>query len=299
MPFALANAPAAFMNLMNRVFHDFLDQFVMVFIYSKSLEEHEDHLRCVLQRLKEKRLYAKFSKCEFWLDKVIFLRHVVSKDGILVDPKKVEAVINWERPNSVHEIKSFLGLVGYCRHFVEGFSKLSGPLIALTRKNAHFLWTNECEQSFQELKWRLVTAPVLTLSSKSCGFVIYSDASKKGFNYVLMQNGKVVAYASWQLKSYELNYPTHDLELAAVVFALKIWRHYLYGEKCEIFRYHKSLKYLFTQKELNLRQRRWLELIKDNDCVINYHSGKANMVIDALSRKSRSEIACLKACPII
>jgi hypothetical protein len=146
-----------------------------------------------------------------------------------------------------------LGLAGYYRCFVEGFSKLSGLLTALTRKNALFLWTDECEQSFQELKWWLVTAPVLTLPSESCRFVIYSDASRKGLGCVLMQNGKVVAYASRQLKSYELNYPTHDLELATIVFALKIWRHYLYEEKCEIFTDHKSLKYLFTQKELNSR----------------------------------------------
>jgi hypothetical protein len=159
------------------------------------------------------------------------------------------------------------------------------------------LWTDECEQSFQELNRQLVTAPILTLPSESCEFVIYSDASRKGLGFVLMQNGKVVAYASRQLKSYELNYPTRDLELATVVFALKIWRHYFYGEKCEIFTDHKSLKYLFTQNELNLRQRQWLELIKDYDCVINYHIGKANMVANVLSRKSRSEIACLKALP--
>jgi hypothetical protein len=245
MPFGLANAPVAFMDLMNRVFHDFLDQFVVVFIddiliYFESLEEHEDHLRQALQRLREKRLYAKFSKCEFWLDKVIFLGHVVSKDNISVDPKKVEAV-----PTSVHEIRSFLGLASYYRRFVEGFSKLSGPLTALTMKNAHFVWKDECEQSFRELKRQLVIAPILTLASKSYGFVIYSDASRKGLSCVLMQNGKVVAYASRQLKSYELNYHTHDLELTAVVFSLKIWRQYLYGEKCEIFTDHKSLKYLF------------------------------------------------------
>jgi hypothetical protein len=144
MSFGLANTLAAFMDLMNWVFHDLLDQFVVVFIddiliYSKSLEEHDDHLRRVLQRLREKQLYAKFSKCEFWLDKVIFLEHIVSKDGISVDPKKVESIVNWERPTSVHEIRSFLGLAGYYRHFVEGFSKLSGPLTVLTRKNTHFL----------------------------------------------------------------------------------------------------------------------------------------------------------------
>jgi hypothetical protein len=263
MPFGLANAPAAFMDLMNRVFREFLDQFVVVFIddiliYSKNLEEHEDHLRIVLQKLRDEQLYAKFSKCEFWLEKISFLGHVISKEGISVDPKKVEAVVDWERPTNVHEIRSFLGLAGYYRRFVEGFSKLSGPLTALTKKNARFEWTEECEHSFQELKQRLVTAPILTLPSGSDGFVIYSDASRKGLGCVLMQNGKVIAYASRQLKNHELNYPTHDLELAAIVFALKIWRHYLYGEKCEIFTDHKSLKYLFTQKELNLRQRRWL-----------------------------------------
>ena len=145
------------------------------------------------------------------------------------------------------------------------------------------MWTEECEKIFQELKQRLVTAPVLTIPNNLGGFVIYSDASKKGLGRVLMQHGKVIAYASRQLKSYEQNHPTHDLELATVVFALKIWRHYLYGERCEIYTDHKSLKYFFTQKELNIRQRKWLQLIKDYDCSINYHSGKANVIVDALS----------------
>jgi hypothetical protein len=136
------------------------------------------------------------------------------------------------------------------------------------------------------LKQRLVTTLVLTLPSGSDGFVISSDASHKGLGFVLMQQGKVIAYASRQLKTYERNYPTHDLELAAVVFALKIWQHCLYGECCEIYTYHKSLKYFFTQKELNMRQRRWLELLKDYDCMINYHPRKANVVADALSRKN-------------
>jgi hypothetical protein len=192
------------------------------------------------------------------------------------------------------EIRSFLGLAGYYRCFIEGFSKLSGPLTALTRKNAHFVWTDECEQCFQELKRRLVTVPVLALPTESGNFIVYSDASKTGLGCVLMQNGNVIAYASHQLKPYEQNCLTHDLELAAVVFALKIWRHYLYGERCEIYMDHKSLKYLFTQKELNMRQRRWLELIKDYDCEINYHPGKANIVMDALSRKSTVELTALR-----
>jgi hypothetical protein len=217
---------------------------------------------------------------------VAFLGHIVTKEGIAVDLGNVEAVVNWVRLSNTHEVRSFLGLVGYYRRFVEGFSWLAAPLTRLTRKNEKFQWSEECEQSFQELKQRLVTTPVLTLPSGSDGFVIYSDASHKGLGCVLMQQGKVIAYASRQLNTYERNYLTHDLELAVVVFALKIWRHYLYGESCEIYTDHKSLKYLFTQKELNMCQRRWLELLKDYDCTINYHLGKANVVADALSRKN-------------
>ncbi|KAH9658749.1 Endonuclease [Citrus sinensis] len=299
MPFELTNAPAAFMDLMNRVFRPYLDRFVIVFIddilvYSRSQEEHEEHLRTILQTLRQKQLYAKFSKCEFWLDKVVFLGHVISAEGIYVDPQKIEAVVNWERPTNVTEVRSFLGLAGYYRRFVEGFSKIAIPLTRLTRKNAKFQWNDDCEKGFQELKACLTSAPVLTLPSGNEGFVVYSDASRQGLGCVLMQYGKVVAYASRQLKKHEQNYPTHDLELAAVVFALKIWRHYLYGATCQIFTDHKSLKYLFTQKELNLRQRRWIELIKDYDCTIDFHPGKANVVADALSRKSFSSIAHLR-----
>ena len=155
---------------------------------------------------------------------------------------------------NVSEVRSFLGLAGYYRRFVEGFSCISAPLTQLTRKNAKFVWTEECEKSFQEFKQNLVTAPVLTIPSNLGGYVIYSDVSRKGLGCMLMQHGKVIAYVSCQLKSYKQNYLTHDLELATMVFALKIWRHYLYGERCEIYTDHKSLEYFFTQKELNMRQ---------------------------------------------
>ncbi|KAA0047116.1 reverse transcriptase [Cucumis melo var. makuwa] len=279
-----------FMDLMNRVFREFLDTFFIVFIddiliYSKMEAEHEEHLHMVLQTLRDNKWYAKFSKCEFWLKKVSFLGHVVSKAGVSVDPAKIKAVTSWTRPSTVSEVRSFLGLAGYYRQFVEHFSRIATLLTQLTRKGAPFVWSKACEDSFQNLKQKLVTAPVLTVPDGSGSFVIYSDASKKGLGCVLMQQGKVVAYASRQLKSREQNYPTHDLELAAVVFALKIWRHYLYGEKIKIFTDHKSLKYFFTQKELNMRQRIWLEFVMDYDCEILYHPGKANVVADALSRK--------------
>ena len=156
----------------------------------------------------------------------------------------------------------------------------------LLKKENKFVWTESCEKSFQELKQRLTTALVLTLPDIHRDFVIYCDASRQGLGCVLMQDGKVVAYASRQLRPHEQNYLTHDLEFAAVVHALKIWRHYLIGNKCEIYTDHKSLKYIFTQPDLNLRQRRWLELVKDYNLEIHYHPGKANVVADALSRKS-------------
>ncbi|RVW27201.1 Transposon Tf2-2 polyprotein [Vitis vinifera] len=207
-----------------------------ILVYSRSREEHEGHLSIVLQTLRDKQLYAKLKKCEFWLDRIYFLGHVVSNDGISVDPGKAV----------------------YRR-----FSKIALPLTKLTQKGVKFEWSDDCECSFQELKNRLVSAPILTIPSGSGGFVVYSDASH---------------------------------QLAAVVFALKIWRHFLFGETCEIFTDHKSLKYLFSQKELNMRQRRWIELLKDYDCIIQYHPGKANVVADALNRKLVGSLAAIRGC---
>nr|KYP39906.1 Retrovirus-related Pol polyprotein from transposon 17.6 [Cajanus cajan] len=247
MPFGVTNAPAVFMDYMSRIFRSFLDKFVA------------------------KQLYAMLSKCEFWLDEVKFLGHVISVEGIAVDPAKVESVLQWERLRTVTDIQSFVGLAGYYRRFIEGFSKIVAPLTQLTRKEQPFIWTDACERSFEELKRRLTTSPVLVLPDSGEPFDVYCDASHQGLGCVLMQHGKVVAYASRQLKNHERNYPTHDLELAAVVFALKIWRHYLYGARFSVFSDHKSLKYLFDQKELNMRQRRWMEFLKDYDFQLMYH----------------------------
>ena len=173
--------------------------------------------------------------------------------------------------------------------------KLAAPLTKLTRKNEKFVWSKACKQSFDELKRKLTSTLVLTLPLGQDGYIVYCDASRKGLGCVLMQHENVIAYASRQLKKHEQNYPTHDLQLAAVVFALRIWRHYLYGVPCRIFKDHKSLQCLFTQKELNMRQRRWVKLIKDYECTIEYHPGKANVVANALSRKSTGSISHLKA----
>ncbi|GMI64709.1 hypothetical protein HRI_000140200 [Hibiscus trionum] len=277
MPFGLTNSPAAFMDMMNRVFHEFLDQFVVVFIddilvYSRTEEDHDMHLRTFLQALLENQLYAKLSKCEFWLREVVFLGHVVSVEGIRVDLQKVEAVMSWKVPKSVTEVRSFLGLAGYYCRFVEGFSKIAVPLTKLLQKNVRFEWTEARQQAFEKLKEALMQASVLIQLESGKEFVVYSDASIVGLGRVLMHEGKVVAYASRPLKVYERNYPTHDLELAAL-----------------------SLKYLMSQKELNLRQRRWVELLKDYDLAIEYHPGKANVVADALSRKVVVELRAMLA----
>ncbi|GKB59828.1 putative reverse transcriptase domain-containing protein [Tanacetum coccineum] len=215
MPFGLTNAPAVFMDLMNRVCKPYLDRFVIVFIddiliYSKSRKKHEGHLKLILKLLKEEELYAKFSKCEFWLLKVQFLGHVIDSEGVHVDPAKIEAIEDWASPKTPTKIYQFLGLA-------EG----------------------------------------------SENFVVYCYTSHKGLGAVLMQREKVIAYASRQLKVHKKNYTTHDLEQGAVVFALKMWRHYLYGTKCVVFTDHKSLQHILEQKELNMRQRRWLELLSD------------------------------------
>ena len=186
-------------------------------------------------------MYAKFSKYEFRLSKVSFLGHVITDGGIAVDPGKVSDVLKWEPPRTVSEIRSFLGLTGYYRRFIEGFSKIVKPLTSLLEKDKKFIWPEAYQNNFDELKKGLTTSPVLLMPDIYKCFDIYCDASKQGLGCVLMQEGHVIAYASRQLRKHEQNYPTHDLELAAVVHALKVWRHYLLGHKCQILTDHKSL----------------------------------------------------------
>jgi hypothetical protein len=281
---------------MNRMLHEFLDNFVVVFlddilIYSKTEEEHERHLRLVLSALRKNQFYGKLKKCAFWLSEVAFLGHVISQQGIAVDPKNVATVVEWKRPSIVSKIRSFLGLAGYYRRYVPNFSSIAKSLTRLLEKGVLFVWSSDCEVSYLTLKNKMVSAPILALPESGKRFTVYTDASRIGLGCVLMQEGRVIAYGSRQLRKHEGNYPTHDLEMVAVVFALKSWRHYLYGESCDIYTDHKSLKYIFTQKELNLRQRRWLKLIKDYDLTIHYHPAKANVVANALSRSGVPKVA--------
>ncbi|GJV93987.1 putative reverse transcriptase domain-containing protein [Tanacetum coccineum] len=293
MPFGLTNAHAVFMDLMNRVCKLYLDKFVIVFIdiilvYSKGEEEHGKNLKIILELLKKERLYAKFSKCDFWLNSVQFMGYVIDRSGVHVDPAKIEAIKSWVAPTTPTEVRQFLGLAGYYRRFIEGFSLISKPLTKLTQKNKKYEWGEE-EEAFQTLKQKLCSALILALPKGTEDFMVYCDASLKGYGAVLMQREKVIAYASRQLKVHEENYTTYDLELGVVVFALRLWRHYLYGTKCMVFIDHKSLRYILNHKELNLRQRRWIKLLSDYDCEIRYRPGKANVVADALSQKGRDK----------
>nr|GEX11032.1 putative reverse transcriptase domain-containing protein [Tanacetum cinerariifolium] len=264
IPFGLTNAPAGFMDLMNQVCKPYLDKFMIVFIddvliYSKNKKEHEEHLKLILELFKKEELYAKFSKCEFWIPRVQFLGHVIDSKGIHVDPANIKSIKDWASLKSSTEICQFFGLAG-----------------------------EKKEAAFQLIKQKLYSTPIMALPKGLKNFIVYCDASHKGLGTVLMKNEKVLAYASQQLKIHEKNYTTHDLELKAVVFTLKMWRHYLYGTRCTVFTDHKSLQHILDQKELNTRQRCWLVLLSDYDCDIRYHLGKANVVADALSRKERS-----------
>ncbi|GJU86661.1 putative reverse transcriptase domain-containing protein, partial [Tanacetum coccineum] len=235
------------MDLINQVCKPYLDKFVIVFvddilIHSKSKEEYAEHLKLILELLKKEEFYAKFSKCEFWLSRVLLAITKLTQ-------------------------------------------KIAKPMTKLTQKSVKFDWTEKAKTAFQLLKQKLCSAPILALPEGSENFVVYCDASHKGLGAVLMQREKVISYASRQLKIHEKNYTTYDLELGVVVFALNMWRHYLYGTKCVVFTDHKSLQHILDQKKLNMRQRRWFELLSDYDCEICYHPGKANVVADALSRK--------------
>jgi hypothetical protein len=186
---------------------------------------------------------------------VKFLGHTISKDGMSVDPSKVQEVMDWKPHKTFHQIHSFQGLASYYRRFIPDFSRIATPMTKLLKKGVKFVWSKECEKAFHTLRQHLTTAPMLVQLDNSKPFEVFCDASGTGLSCVLMQENRVIAYSSLLLRPHEVNYLTHDLELAAVVHVLKIWRHYLMGNRCNIFTNHKSLKYIFTQSELNMRQR--------------------------------------------
>ena len=299
LPMGLTNAPATFQTLMNTTFREFLDKCVLVFlddivVYSKTLEDHERDVRAVLQRLRDAGLCAKESKCELFKFEIEFLGHHVGRNGLRVMPDKVEAVRRWQVPSNATELRGFLGLAGYYRRFVQGFSEIAAPLHALTQTKPGtppFQWSEKAQLAFDTLKQRLQQAPVLALPDPDKPYVVHTDASDFATGAVLQQDHgsglQPVAYLSHKMLPAECNYEVHDKEMLAIIKMLGEWRTYLQGRQpftIKIKTDHNSLQYFMTKPELTGRQARWLEKLADFDFKIEYVKGTTNVVADALSR---------------
>ena len=293
LPFGLTNAPSTFMTLMNQVLRPFLDKFFVVYlddilIYSKSPEEHAQHVEAVLSALERHHLYAKASKCQFGMAELDFLGHTISGAGIKVDARKVKAILDWPDPSGAHQLRCFLGLAGFYRRFVNRFSHIAAPLTNITGAKATWRWSEVEAKAFAELKHALTTTPVLATPDFAYPFELYTDASQFAIGATLLQdqgNGlQPIAYESRKLNSAERNYPIHELELLAVIHALRTWRCYLEGSKFRVNSDHLNLKYLTTQRNLSRRQARWLETLQQFDLDIHYKAGSDNLA-DPLSRR--------------
>ncbi len=297
LPFGLTNAPATFMHLMQEIFRPYLDSHVIVFlddilIYSRTLEEHRKHVRQVLLLLRQHKLYAKKSKCEFFKSKVSFLGHIVSENGIEMDPEKIKAIIDWPAPTNIQEVRSFLGLAGYYRKFIRRFSHICSPITELLKNDTPYEWTIEREKCFKLLKQAISSAPVLQLPNPSLPFIVTTDASGYAVGATLSQdqgNGdQPIAFLSKKMLPAEKNYPVHEQELLAIVIALREYRHYLHGSKftVKVLSDHDSLRHFASQPNLSSRQTRWSEFLAEFDYNIEYQEGKKNVVADALSRRA-------------
>jgi RNase H-like domain found in reverse transcriptase/Integrase zinc binding domain/Reverse transcriptase (RNA-dependent DNA polymerase) len=302
MPFGLTNAPATFMGLMQTILHPLLDVCVIVYIddiliYSKNSEDHLHHLEQVLELLRKNQLYGKLSKCDFFKSQVDFLGHVVSANGIAVEPVKIDAIQAWPTPTSLLNLMSFLGLANFYRRFVANFSVKASPLTDLLKKDRPFAWTPTQETAFNTLKEALTHAPVLRPADPSLPFTLTTDASSFAIGGVLSQDdgsgARPVCFGSRKLSNAEQNYPTHEQELLAVVHFIRSWRHYLDGQHFVVKTDHQSLKYLDTQPHLSKRQIRWVETLQQYDYTIEYQPGSSNQVADALSRRPDHQLQAI------
>lgn len=296
LPFGLTNAPATFMHMMQLIFKDYLDDFVIVFlddilIFSKNKEDHMKHVQRVLQVLRDNKLYAKESKCEFFKTEISFLGHVINEHGVHMETSKVAAVTDWPTPVDASQVRAFLGLAGYYRKFVKNFSRISSPLSELLKKDVKFEWSLEADTAFKALKTAVSTSPVLILPDPSVEYIVDTDSSGFAIGAALLQDQgrgvQPIAFMSKKMLDAEKNYTVREQEMLAIVCALKEWRHYLHGAKFKIITDHDSLKYIDTQKnQLSSRQARWAEFMSQFDYDIIYRQGKLNVVADALSRRA-------------
>jgi hypothetical protein len=289
MPFGLTNAPATFQYCMNQLFNKQLRKFLLVFfddllIYSKTWEEHLQHVDQILAIMEEKSLYAKESKCEFGMTEVLYLGHIIGVKGVQVHQEKIQAILDWPTPKTLTELKGLLGIYCYYRRFVKGFSQLSAPLTDLTKKGA-FKWSPEAQLTFDKMKKVMSMCPVLALPDFAQPFTVECDASREGIGAVIMQNRHPIVYESRKLRGPELLYTIYDKEMLAIMHALAKFRQYLVGAKFALRTNHNNLKYFLDQKDLNERQQKWVSKIQAYDFDIEFVKGKNNVVADALSRR--------------
>ena len=306
MPFGLTNAPSTFQALMNSIFHCHLDKFVIVYlddilIFSETEEDHVEHLRQVLNLLRQHKLYCKLSKCEFFRRRIKFLGHTISDSGIETDQDKITAIQDWPVPKNVKELQSFLGLANYYRRFIKNHSKIVAPLTALTRKDQDYIWTDSQQHAFDAIKQALTTAPVLAAPRDELPYTIRvtTDASDYAIGAVLSQGtahgDQPIAFESRALSSAERNYSTYDKEMLAVIHALKKWRHYVHGRPCDVYTDHHSIKFFLDQTRLLPRQSHYVDFLQSfgSDLTIKYLKGNSNVVADALSRRPDLELNAL------
>lgn len=284
---------------MNDIFRPYLDTFVIVYlddvlVYSRTPEGHAQHLRQVLTVLRDHKLYAKASKCEFFKSRIEFLGHIVSADGIQMDPAKLKAIQDWPTPQKVVDVQSFHGLANYYRRFIRHFSHIAAPLTDTFKKDRPFVWGLEQQKAFDALKQAMMTTPVLIGPDTTLPYTIYTDASDYAIGAVLCQDHgsglQPLAFESRKLSSAELNYPIHEKEMLSIVYAYQKWRHYLEGVSSVAVTDHASLKHMQTQPSLSRRQARWMEFMQRFDFRIEYQPGKANVVADALSRRPDHQV---------